>query len=451
MAELWPGQGGPAIDYISGPPPEDWRRIWPRGLVILGSTGSIGRSALAVLNARREDFRVLGLSCACNVQRLAGQAALWRPPFLAVLDNESARRLKALLPSDYRPQILQGREGYAQLAALPEASTVLSAQVGAAGLAGTLAAALAGKVVCLANKESLVLAGSLVRDICARTGATVLPVDSEHNAIFQCLAGRGQEVKNLILTASGGPFRGRTSEELRQVTAAQALKHPNWNMGAKISIDSATLMNKGLEVLEAFHLYGVPGERIRVLVHPQSVVHSLVELADGTQLAQMGRADMRLAIANCLLWPRCLPVDVPPLNLAAAGTLSFQEPDTGTFPCLDLARRALAQRGGLCVALNAANEAAVELFLTGRCAFPDIPRLIRAAMEAHAATAPGHQPLCPPLRTQATQDCANRTDKDLVSLALEQEVHIIVERIERIDRHSRALVHELARDGGQQC
>ncbi|WP_298030276.1 1-deoxy-D-xylulose-5-phosphate reductoisomerase [uncultured Desulfovibrio sp.] len=436
MAEHWPGRGGPAIDYISGPPSERWRHETPRGLVILGATGSIGCNALAVVEARPDFFRVLGLACARNVTHLATQAERHRPPFLAVLDEAAAAGLAALLPTGYRPRILTGREGYTQLAALPEASTVLSAQVGAAGLAGTLAAVLSGKVVCLANKESLVLAGGLARDICARTGAVVLPVDSEHNAIFQCLAGRGQEVAALVLTASGGPFRGKNAAELRQVTVEQALMHPNWSMGAKISIDSATLMNKGLEVAEAFQLYGVPSERIRVLVHPQSVVHSMVELADGSLLAQMGTADMRMSIAHCLLWPHCAPVGVPPLDLVAAGPLSFHEPDLEAFPCLDLARTALARRGGLCVVMNAANETAVELFLRGHCAFADIPRLIGAALEAHEATAPGRSPLCPPLTTPADTDDP---------LALEREVHILVERIERLDHHIRALVRELAR------
>ena len=440
MAELWPAQGGPSIDYISGPPDATWRHEQPRGLALLGSTGSIGRSALAVVEAQPQAFRVAGLACARNVERLARQALTWRPAHLAVLDEEAAAALRALLPGDYRPRILTGREGYAELAALPEASTVLSAQVGAAGLAGTLAAVLAGKVVCLANKESLVLAGDLVRRICARTGAVILPVDSEHNAIFQCLAGRGQEVSRLVLTASGGPFLGRTREELRHVTPQQALRHPNWNMGAKITIDSATLMNKGLEVIEAFHLYGVPVERIRVLVHPQSVVHSLVELADGSQLAQLGTPDMRLAIAACLLWPRCAPVGTPPLDLTAKA-LTFQEPEEETFPCLRLARTALDGRGGRCVVLNAANEAAVDLFLNGRCGFMDIPRLIAAALAAHEATEPGRQPLCAPPAAAS----------DASADALQQEAHILAERIARLDRRSRELVCTLARDGGPLC
>jgi len=441
MAQLWPGLGGPAINYISDAPDERWRATTPRGLVLLGSTGSIGRNALAVAAAHPQAFRMLGLACARNVRRLAEQALAWRPPHLAVLDAEAATALRALLPADYRPRILIGSEGYAELAALPEASTVLSAQVGAAGLAGTLAAALAGKVICLANKESLVLAGDLVRRVCASTGAVVLPVDSEHNAIFQCLAGRGQEVARLILTASGGPFRGWSGESLHDVTPEQALKHPNWSMGAKITIDSATLMNKGLEVIEAFHLYGVPPERIKVLVHPQSVVHSLVEFHDGSQLGQLGTPDMRLAIAACLLWPRCEPVNVPPLDLTAK-PLTFHEPDEQAFPCLGLARQALAERGGRCVVLNAANEAAVELFLAHKCAFMDIPRLIAAALDAHRATKPGHHPFCAPLDGAAPED---------QGAGLAQEAHTLAERMQCLDRQSRELVYALARDGGYSC
>jgi len=440
MAELWPGLGGPVINYISGPPSERWCHTLPRSLVILGSTGSIGRSALAVVAKQPDFFRILGLACARQVNRLAEQAVTFRPPCLAVLDEDAARALHALLPADYHPRILTGREGYAELASLPEASTVLSAQVGAAGLAGTLAAVLAGKVVCLANKESLVLAGGLVRDICASTGASVLPVDSEHNAIFQCLAGRGQEVNRLILTASGGPFRGKTAAELENVTVEQALKHPNWNMGAKISIDSATLMNKGLEVAEAFHLYGVGVDDITVLVHPQSLVHSMVELADHSLLAQLGTPDMRMAIAHCLMWPHCMPTEVPPLDLTRTA-LTFHTPDLEAFPCLELARMALRGRGGLSVVLNAANESAVELFLQRQCRFTAIAKLIRKALDAHSASNPGHAPLCPPLAVSV------RTDP----LALAQEVHILVERISSLDAQSRALVHELVRSGEYSC
>lgn len=447
MTQLWPGLDGPSVNYISRMPHHDWCAAWPRSLVLLGSTGSIGCSALAVAAAQPDAFRITGLACAHNIEKLASQASQWRPPWLAVLDQQAARALADLLPVDYRPHILIGSDGYAQLASLPEASTVLSAQVGAAGLSGTLAAALAGKVICLANKESLVLAGDLLRSVCARTNAVILPVDSEHNAIFQCLAGRGQEVSSIILTASGGPFLGWSAEKLRTVRPEQALKHPNWKMGAKISIDSATLMNKGLEVIEAFHLYGLAPERIRVLVHPQSVVHSLVEFADGGQLAQLGTADMRLAIAACLLWPRCLPVNVPPLDLTRTA-LTFQQPDMTAFPCLALARRALAQRHGLCVVLNAANEAAVTLFLDGHCAFTDIPLFIEAAMNAHEADHQDWPPFSLPEADRASAANASTAD---AATALHEAAQKIAARIQRLDTLSRERVYACANHGGSLC
>ncbi|MDR1777567.1 MAG: 1-deoxy-D-xylulose-5-phosphate reductoisomerase [Desulfovibrio sp.] len=432
MADLWPGLDGPNISYISPPPSEAWRRAWPRSIAILGSTGSIGRNALAVIAEHADRFEVRGLSCAVNVERLAEQAARFRPPLLAVLNGESARKLKSLLPPGYTPRVLEGPTGYAELAFEPSASTVLSAQVGGAGLAGTVAAALAGKVICLANKESLVLAGDLVRGICRRTGAAILPVDSEHNAIFQCLAGRGQEAAQLLLTASGGPFFGKSEGELTRVTAEQAVRHPVWPMGKKISIDSATMMNKGLEIAEAFHLFGVPPSRIRVLIHPQSVVHSLVEFGDGSQLAQLGTADMRMPLAACMLWPLSLPSGVPGLDLARTGHLAFFEAEA--FPALDLARQALSMRGGLLVVMNAANEAAVELFLKGHIAFPDIPRLIGAAMRAHAAAHPDDmgKPFCPPLTGACLPD-------------IQKEAQALEKRIERLDRQSRAMVFKLAK------
>ncbi|HJA78585.1 1-deoxy-D-xylulose-5-phosphate reductoisomerase [uncultured Desulfovibrio sp.] len=436
MSNCWPGRDGPAIHYISAAPSPEWQERERHELVILGSTGSIGRNALDVVDSHPRHFHVLALSCARNVDMLARQARRYKPRLLAVLDEESAYDLRALLPPDYQPEILVGPQGYAAAASLPEADTVLSAQVGAAGLEGTLAAALAGKVICLANKESLVLAGELVRQICERTGAAILPVDSEHNAIFQCLAAQGQEAARLLLTASGGPFRDCDAETLRHVTREQALNHPNWVMGAKISIDSASMMNKALEVVEAFHLYGVPAERIDVLVHPQSLVHSLVRLRDGSLLAQLGTADMRLPLAHCLLWPHTQDCGVPPLDLTAAPALTFRQPDTERFPALTFARRALRERGGLCVVMNAANEAAVELFLAGRCSFLDITRFIEEAMNRHAATRPGHTPLCGKL-TAPVGD----------ALALRAEVATYVERIERLDQESRALVHALAGDG----
>lgn len=456
MAMCWPGCGGPAIDYISAPPSEALAATRPRRVALLGSTGSIGRNALAVVEASGGRLEAVALACAHNVELLARQALRHRPPVVAVLDDEAAETLRRQLPASYTPDILVGRQGYAHLAALAEAQAVLSAQVGAAGLTATLAAALAGKMVCLANKESLVLAGGLLRAICAATGAAILPVDSEHNALFQCLAGHGQEATTLVLTASGGPFRGRSAAELRHVTPEAALAHPNWRMGAKISIDSATMMNKGLELLEAVHLYGVAPEQVRILVHPQSVVHSLVEFADGSFLAQLGAADMRLAIGHCLDWPYCGTRGVPPLDLAAVGSLTFEEPDSEVFPCLRLAREALAadrgiaSRGGsgfgaACVALNAANEAAVELFLNGGCGFTDIPVLVEAVLAALPGLpeAAFHEPCA------ATSPCApslpdglNGTPLDQIGaaqLALE-----LAERVDALDGACRALVRHRA-------
>lgn len=405
MTPLWPATEG-GVHYISRRPPAAWAQS-RRSLCLLGSTGSIGTSTLKVVEAAPELFNVVALAGARNVTRLAEQATRWRPSFLGVLDAAAADSLKRLLPAGYRPEILTGPEGYATLASLPDVNTVLSAQVGAAGLRGTVAAVLAGKVVCLANKESLVLAGDLVRDLCRRTGASILPVDSEHNAIFQCLAGRpGMDVKNIIITASGGPFRSRSRAELAQVTREQALHHPNWSMGAKISIDSATLMNKGLEIIEARHLYGLPLERITPVIHPQSIIHSLVEFQDGSMLAQMGTPDMRMAIAHCAAWPRCIDSGVRPLSLIDAGALTFQRPDEDAFPCLELARRALREGPAAAVALNAANEIAVALFLGGRCAFLDIPDLVARTMDSMAESADAVRSLpehCPAL-TDAVAD-----------------------------------------------
>ena len=396
---LWPALAGD-IRYISAPPGPDWVGAAVRTLALLGSTGSIGCNALKVAASQPGRFRVAALAGARNVRLLAEQAAQWQPPCLGVLDSAAADALRPLLPLGYRPRILTGQDGYAEIASLPEADTVLSAQVGAAGLKGTVSAALAGKVICLANKESLVLAGELVRHICARTGASILPVDSEHNAIFQALAGRpAAHVRTIILTASGGPFHGKGREALARVTREQALNHPNWNMGAKITIDSATLMNKGLEVIEAFQLYNAPLERISVLVHPQSLVHSLVEFADGSLMAHLGTPDMRMPLAQCLCWPHCPDVGVAPLDLAHAGTLTFAAPDLSSFPCLALAKRALRRRNGRCVTLNAANEAAVALFLEGRIGFMDIPALIGRALDEldeRDATGADALPLCLP-------------------------------------------------------
>ncbi len=398
MAVLWPGREGPGIRYISPPPQARWQRAKKRSLVILGATGSIGRNALDVVERHPQSFTVAGLACARSVTRLAEQAARHRPAHLAVLDADAARALEGLLPAGYTPEILTGPAGYRELVSAPEVDTVLSAQAGSAGLRGTLAAVLAGRTVCLANKESLVQAGDLIRHLCPRTGASILPVDSEHYALFDCLSGRGDDALSLTLTASGGPFRGRRAEELENVTPTQALKHPNWNMGAKITIDSATLMNKALEFIEACQLYGVEPDRVHVLVHPQSVIHSLVTFRDMSQLAQLAVPDMRLPIGSCLMWPRVERPLCAPLSLAEVGSLTFEDVDDAVFPAVRLARKAMQTRGGLSVVLNAADEAAVTLFMDGRCGFADITRLTAAAMEHHlqslraAGSAPG--PFC---------------------------------------------------------
>jgi 1-deoxy-D-xylulose-5-phosphate reductoisomerase len=320
-----------------------------------------------------------------NLRLLTAQAAEFRPPCLGILDEARIGELRALLPPDYHPEIFSGQSGYERIAALSETRLIVSAQAGAAGLRATVAAAAAGKVIALANKESLVLAGDLLRRLCAARGSSILPLDSEHNAIFQCLAGREQAaVSRLILTASGGPFRGWRRQDLLAADPQKALAHPTWNMGAKISIDSATLMNKGLEVIEAGFLYGMPLSRIEVLVHKESLVHSLVEFSDSSLLALLGAPDMRLPIAHCLGLPLRLSAGVSRLDLAKAGGLSFEQADEQTFPCLALARQAGETGKGAPVVLSAANEIAVQAFLDGRIRYLDIAPLIAATLEREA-------------------------------------------------------------------
>jgi 1-deoxy-D-xylulose-5-phosphate reductoisomerase len=307
---------------------------------------------------------------------------------VAVIDEQTKKEFVDLLPCDYKPEILIGPEGYVSLAKLDEVDTVLSSIVGAAGFRPTLAAAKAGKMIGLANKESLVLGGHIIRQACHESGATILPVDSEHNALFQGLMGHSasdnnKELKRLILTASGGPFRGKDKTFLETVTREQALNHPNWDMGAKISIDSATLMNKGLELIEACHLYGVAASDVDVVVHPQSIIHSLVEYVDGSQLAHLGTPDMQIPIAHCLCFPNRVEVDVPQLDLAKAGSLTFEEPDLEAFPCLRLAQEAYAAGPSHPIVLNAVNEIAVAAFLEEKIKFLDIPAMIESALEHH--------------------------------------------------------------------
>ncbi|MDR2603929.1 MAG: 1-deoxy-D-xylulose-5-phosphate reductoisomerase [Desulfovibrio sp.] len=379
--------------YISGlPQPKTGKG--PRVLAVLGSTGSIGRSVLDVVRLQPQRFRIAALAGGRNMELLAAQAAEFRPARLCAQDEESAERLRRLLPRGVRPTVLVGSEGCAEAARSAEIEMVVSAQSGAAGLHGTYAAACSGKIIALANKESLVLAGRLIREACARSGASVLPVDSEHNAVFQCLAGsdgrafptegRGS-LRRLILTASGGPFFGRPKEETDKARPDQALKHPTWNMGAKVSIDSATLMNKGLELIEAHHLFGLPMADMEVLVHRESVVHSLAEFTDGSLLAQLGVPDMRIPISYCLGFPERLNSGAPALDLAALGSLHFSPPDRLAFPCLELARSAGEKGGGYPVVLNAANEVAVDAFLAGSITFGAIPRIVEHCLDAYGA------------------------------------------------------------------
>jgi 1-deoxy-D-xylulose-5-phosphate reductoisomerase len=351
-------------------------------IAILGSTGSIGQSALAVVDAHPDRLRVVGLAAGENAERLAEQAARYQPSVVAMGSAGAIDRLRQL--GSGAAIAGAGRDGLVAVASHADVDLVLCASSGTDGLEAVVAAIEHGKTVALANKEVLVMAGAIVTAAAERRGVPILPVDSEHNAIHQCLHGRGvAEVKRIVLTASGGPFRGRRAAELSAVTAADALKHPTWRMGRKITIDSATLMNKGLEVIEAHWLFGLRPDQIDVVVHPQSVVHSMVELVDGSVIAQIGVTDMRLPIQYAFSYPDRWPAPLPSLDLATVGRLDFDRPDTDAFPCLRLAYRALEDARSLPVVLNAANEIAVEQFLEGRLPFNAIASVIGGAMKAH--------------------------------------------------------------------
>jgi 1-deoxy-D-xylulose-5-phosphate reductoisomerase len=352
-------------------------RTGPAGVVILGATGSIGESALRVARALPDRIRIAGLS-GRNAASLLDLGREFPDAVLCAGDGETASALSASLGRS----LLQGGEGLDTLASLPGADIVLIAIVGTAGLRPALAALESGKDLAVASKEILVMAGEEVMAAAARTGRRVLPVDSEHNAIFQCLEGKDPStVKRLILTCSGGPFRKASASDLASVTPEQALRHPTWSMGRKISIDSATLFNKGLEMIEARWLFGIPMERIDVVIHPQSIVHSLVEFVDGSILAQLGSTDMALPIQYALTYPDRVAGPCAPLDLASLGKLEFEAPRTDLFPAIDLARRAGTAGGTLPAVLNAANEAAVEAFLEGRLSFPGIWERVTAAMD----------------------------------------------------------------------
>ncbi len=354
-----------------------------QAISVLGSTGSIGRQTLDV--AAKLGTRVVCLAAGQNLDRMEAQCRQFHPRLAVMATREAAAALKLRL-GDCAIEVMYGMQGLLAAATLPEADAVVTAVVGMLGLRPTLAAIDAGKRICLANKETLVCAGELVMARAREKGAEIIPVDSEHSAIFQCLMGQPKNrVRRLLVTCSGGPFYGMTPDELKNVTKHDALRHPNWTMGPKITIDCATLMNKGLELIEAMRLYGLPLSQVEAVIHRQSIVHSLVEFCDGAVLAQLGTPDMRLPIQLALTYPDRLPSPAPDLDLLTCGPLTFAAPDEAAFPCLRLAKQAAAQGGCACAALNGANEAAVALFLEEKIGFYDIPRLVEAAL----AQAPG--------------------------------------------------------------
>ena len=349
-------------------------------IALLGATGSIGRQTLEVV--RELGLSVAALTAHTQIDLLERQARQLMPRLAVLYDETAAQELRRRLRGT-GIEVMAGEEGLLAAATLPEADTVVTAVMGSVGLKPTLAAIRQGKRIALANKETLVCAGELVMDAAAQYGAEIVPVDSEHSAVFQCLQGcrdRG-EVKRILLTCSGGPFYGRTFEELERVTAADALRHPNWHMGPKITVDSATLMNKGLEIIEAMRLYRLPVEQVQAVIHRQSIVHSLVEYRDGALLAQLGTPDMKLPIRYALTYPCRAESPDAPLDLLTCGALTFAPPDETAFPCLRLARQAARTGGTACAILNGANEAAVGLFLAGEIGFNDIPRRVERALE----------------------------------------------------------------------
>ncbi|UCF77686.1 MAG: 1-deoxy-D-xylulose-5-phosphate reductoisomerase [Candidatus Eiseniibacteriota bacterium] len=351
-----------------------------KNIVLLGSTGSIGRSCLAVVREFPSRFKVAGLATWSHVEALAEQVEEFRPDFVSIGQEGAAERFRRL---NSRPglEVLQGESGLVELVRLPEVRLVVNALVGAAGLVPTVEAVCAGKDLALANKESLVLAGELVMKLVKERGTQLVPIDSEHSAIHQCLAGRTASVRRIVLTASGGPFNGRRMGELETVTPEEVLRHPVWDMGSRICVDSANLLNKGLEVMEARWLFDIALRNIGVLLHPQCIVHGLVEFTDGTTLAQMSRPDMKIPILYALSHPEQLVAPFESCSLAELGTLTFEEPDLEQYPCLRLAYEAARAGGTVPASLNAADEVAVEAFLKRRIAFTDIPRILEDSLE----------------------------------------------------------------------
>jgi 1-deoxy-D-xylulose-5-phosphate reductoisomerase len=350
-------------------------------LTVLGSTGSIGKSTLDVVSHNRQHFEVVALAAGRNIDLLESQIKTFRPDVVSVADERTALELRKRVNG---VSVLIGDEGVRGVASYERADFVISSIVGSAGLMPTLAAIRAGKTVGLANKEALVMAGGIVMAEAQKMGVKVIPVDSEHSAVFQCIEGRRREgIRRIILTASGGPFVGRRKEDLEDMTAKDALNHPNWSMGKKISVDSATLMNKGLEVIEACWLFDMPPDKVSVLIHPQSIVHSLVEFIDRSCLAQMSVPDMKGPISYALSYPDRIDDPIPPLDLEAVGSLTFGRPDNDTFPCLSYAYDAIRAGGTMPCVLNASNEVAVNAFLGGRIGFNEIPLVVRRTVDSH--------------------------------------------------------------------
>ena len=352
-----------------------------RKISVLGSTGSIGRNTLDIISRHREAFRVDALASRSDWETITEQAKLFKPALVAVYEMESASRVREQLRGS-GIEVLGGLEGILEAASIASADVVVSSIVGAAGVMPTYAAVEAGKIVALANKEALVTAGRIIKEEAERSGACIIPVDSEHSAVFQVLMGQDRSaVRKIILTASGGPFFGKGRDFLYGVTPEMALDHPRWKMGPKVTIDSATMMNKGLEIIEAKWIFDIPAEGIEVLIHPQSIVHSMVEYLDGSILAQMGITDMRIPIAFALSYPDRMDLSLKPLDLSKIGRLDFHEPDQDTFPCLALAYEALIRGNGIPAVMNAANEVAVESFLSGDLPFTGIADIVSGVME----------------------------------------------------------------------